>query len=78
MPLEGKVEEVCEGEQAESLGPEYDAMMEAQWEQRRMPGRSIEEYCFSAEQRGRCHFPESTAQPDRTNRSVTHGDKKLS
>ena len=60
------------------MGPEHSAMLEAQWEQCRKPGRSIEEHYFSAEGRGGCHLPESTGQPDRKNRSVTRSDKNLS
>lgn len=60
------------------MGPEYGAMLEAQWEQCRRPGRSIEEHCLSTEGRGGCHLPESTAQPVGKNRSVAHSDKNLS
>jgi len=60
------------------LGPEHGAMLEAQREQRRKPGKSTEEHCLSAEGRGGCHLPESTAQPDRKERSVTRSDKNLS
>lgn len=57
------------------MGPEHGAML---GEQCRKPGRSIEEHCFSTEGRGGYHLPESTAQPDRKNRSITHSVKNLS